>query len=107
LSPQLIISCEQTDDGCHGGYAINAYKWIHENYITDRTCAIYQGRGWDNGVGCSAMSRCRNCSPGEACVIPDQYYIFKITEYGAVTGEANMMNELYQRGPLSCGIAVT
>jgi C1A family cysteine protease len=41
LSPQLIISCEQQDDGCHGGYAINAYQWIHENYITDETCSIY------------------------------------------------------------------
>jgi len=41
LSPQLLISCEQEDLGCHGGSAYNANKWIYENYITDETCAIY------------------------------------------------------------------
>lgn len=41
ISPQVLISCEQTDDGCHGGNAYNGYKWIHENYITDETCSIY------------------------------------------------------------------
>ena len=29
-------------DGCHGGDAGAANKWIAENGITDETCAIYQ-----------------------------------------------------------------
>jgi cathepsin X len=95
------------DDGCHGGNSIYAYQWINENYATDETCAIYQARGWDNGIGCSAMSRCRNCAPGEACEIPESYYIYGVDEYGSVNGEENMMNEIYQRGPISCGIATT
>ena len=107
LSPQLIISCEQTDDGCHGGNALNAYEWIHNNYITDETCAIYQGRGWDNGIGCSAMSRCRNCSPGNACDIPPAYYIYKVDEYGLIHGEEAMMNEIYNRGPIACSMNAT
>ena len=41
LAPQVLISCEQKDDGCHGGNAYNAYEWIKSNYITDETCAIY------------------------------------------------------------------
>jgi cathepsin X len=41
LSPQLVISCEQKDDGCHGGNSILAYEWMKANYITDETCAIY------------------------------------------------------------------
>jgi len=105
LSPQLIISCEQKDDGCHGGNSIYAYEWIHNNYITDETCAIYQARGWDNGIGCSAMSFCRNCAPGEACYIPDSYYKYNIESYGSVSGEEAMMNEIYNNGPISCGIA--
>ena len=105
LSVQLIISCEQKDDGCHGGNASYAYEWMFNNYITDETCSIYQGRGWDNGVGCSAMSYCRNCAPGEACVIPKQYYKYNVEQYGYVTGESAIQNELYQRGPLACEIA--
>lgn len=107
ISPQVLISCEHRDDGCHGGNAYNAFKWISENYITDETCSIYQARGWDNGVGCSAMSMCRNCQPGEACYIPEQYYVYRVGQHGHVNGELNMMNELIQRGPFACSIAVT
>lgn len=50
IAPQVLISCESPDDGCHGGDAITAFKWIHENNITDETCSVYQARGHDNGV---------------------------------------------------------
>jgi cathepsin X len=51
------------------------------------------------------MSFCRNCAPGEACTIPESYYVYGVDEYGKVTGEENMMNEIYQRGPITCGLA--
>lgn len=35
LSPQVLISCELPDQGCHGGDARTAYEWIHSNNITD------------------------------------------------------------------------
>ena len=50
---------------------------------------------------------CRNCEPGQACYIPEQYYVYRVDEYGHVRGEENMMNELVQRGPFACSIAVT
>lgn len=51
------------------------------------------------------MEICRNCEPGEACFIPDKYQVYQVENYGAVTGEENMMQEIYQRGPISAGIA--
>jgi cathepsin X len=51
------------------------------------------------------MSRCRNCAPGEACDIPETYFEYNVDQYGSVSGEAAMMNEIYQNGPISCGIA--
>ena len=54
LSPQVLISCELPDQGCHGGDARTAYEWIHNNNITDETCSPYQALGHDNGIGCSA-----------------------------------------------------
>jgi cathepsin X len=53
------------------------------------------------------MQKCRNCQPGEACYIPEEYYVYRVDEYGHVKGEEAMMNELYQRGPFACSIAVT
>lgn len=53
------------------------------------------------------MSRCRDCTPGAACTIPPAYYKYNVEEYGSVAGEEAMMNEIYNRGPISCGIATT
>ena len=81
IAPQVLISCEMQDDGCHGGYALNAFKYMAENEITDETCSIYRARGHDNGVECSAMTKCRNCNPGEACFVPDKYRVYGVVEY--------------------------
>ena len=87
ISPQPLISCESPDMGCHGGEAYNAFAWMATNEVTDRTCSIYRARGHDNGQECSPMQICRNCSPGEACVVPDEYLVYGVDEYGEVSGE--------------------
>lgn len=33
LSPQVLISCELPDQGCHGGDARTAYEWIHSTTL--------------------------------------------------------------------------
>ncbi len=81
--------------GCHGGEAYNAFEWMAKNEVTDETCSIYRARGLDNGEVCSAMNVCRNCSPGEACFVPDSYLVYGVDEYGEVSGEQNMLQEIY------------
>jgi cathepsin X len=44
--------------------------------------------------------------PNEPCFVPDTYYTYRTEEYGQVSGEEAMMQEIYQRGPIACGIAV-
>jgi cathepsin X len=41
ISPQNVISCSMNDDGCHGGEALSAFEYIHNNNVTDETCSIY------------------------------------------------------------------
>ena len=79
---------------------------MHNNEITDRTCSIYRAHGYDNGEVCSAMNICRNCNPGEACFVPDQYLTYQVDEFDTIKGEDNMLQEIYQRGPIACDIAV-
>ena len=67
ISPQVIISCETKDQGCHGGEAYNAFEWMSKNEITDETCSIYRARGHDNGAACSQQLTCENCMPGKPC----------------------------------------
>jgi len=50
---------------------------------------------------------CRNCDPHEPCFIPDEYKVYGVEEFAHFEGEEAMMQEIYQRGPIACGIAVT
>jgi len=106
ISPQVIISCETKDDGCHGGEPVNAYEWMHNNNVTDETCSIYQARGYDNGIECSPIGTCKNCNH-QGCFVPDEYLVYRVDEFAHFSGEQAMMQEIYQRGPIACGIAVT
>jgi cathepsin X len=70
------------DDGCHGGEALSAFKYIHDNKVTDETCSLYSARGHDNGRKCSSIEICKNCNPNEPCFVPDTYYEYGISELG-------------------------
>lgn len=104
LAPQVLISCERPDLGCNGGDGITAYQYIYNYSITDETCTTYQARGWTNGLDCSPEIRCGNCLPDEGCFVPDSYLVYTVSEFGPVAGEYDMMNEIYQRGPIDCSV---
>lgn len=45
--------------------------------------------------------------PNRGCWAQERAKIYGVKEYGTLKGEADMMNEIYQRGPITCAIAVT
>jgi len=104
LAPQILLSCAQRSSGCSGGSSGTAYEYIYRWNISHESCSNYQARGWKNGLNCSAEVKCETCDSHGVCKVSDSYPIFGIEEYGPVHGEAAMMNELYQRGPLSCAM---
>ena len=56
------------------------------------------------------MSKCETCWPETGCYRPENYFTYYVDEYGDVKGddmELAMMTEIYNHGPISCGIAVT
>jgi cathepsin X len=106
IAPQPLVSC--IDYGCDGSWSLSAYEWIKNNNITDETCSVYQARGISNGLECSPIIKCKNCSPGsDKCEVPESYLVYTVEEYGSVYGEENMQQQILQHGPISCGIAVT
>ena len=47
---------------------------------------------------------------GEGCTRPNSFYRYRVHEYSDIQGseqEEKMMSEIYQRGPIACGIEVT
>jgi cathepsin X len=79
---------------------------MHNTNVTDETCSIYQARGHDNGIECAPINVCKNCEPHEPCFVPDAYYVYGVDQFDSVSGEDQMLQEIYQRGPIACGIAV-
>lgn len=106
LSPQVMLDCKDDNLGsCHGGSAVGAYAFIHTNGVTDITCSPYYGADyvyWGEGSGCGE-TMCRNCDRFGSCkfINGTKYYV---SDFGLVTGEEAMKNEIYSRGPIACSV---
>lgn len=101
-------------------------RYFHQTGVPHLTCMNYEAID----QACTPENTCRTCSPDGTCsaitnftnvrgscrrvaalappprkrapaVAPPQFFV---DEYGQVAGEADMMAEIYARGPISCGI---
>jgi len=44
---------------------------------------------------------------GKGCWAQDKAKIYTVEEFGTLSSEEEMINEIYQRGPITCEVAVT
>jgi cathepsin X len=106
ISPQILLTCDMADDGCHGGDPLSAYQWMNQNNITDSSCAPYLAKSHYEGLVCNATVMCMDCAPSGACNVPKKYNNYRVGEYGqlpALNAQA-IQNEIYARGPVTCCI---
>jgi len=105
LSPQVLVNCVTANQsqGCNGGDPTAAYSYIYDNGVTDDSCMNYVAQNQQ----CVDINICRNCDPMKGCSAVANPKKYHITEHGQVRGEANIMAEIYARGPIACTIAVT
>jgi len=116
LSIQYILNCGRLVAGsCHGGTATGVYEFIKRKsgHVPYDTCAPYQACSSESKEGycphvdtqCTAGNTCKTCGTfGQPCREIHHYPNASIAEYGTVTGEENIMAEVYARGPVACGI---
>merc|ERR1711972_240222 len=118
LSVQHLMNCG-TAGSCNGGDDSAAYQWIKK--ISDQTgtgiayasgqpylaCSkdVTDGFCSHADFTCEPLNIARTCGTfGEKCVGLSRYPNATIAEYGSVKGKAAMMKEIYNRGPISCGV---
>jgi cathepsin X len=102
LSPQMTINCGP--GSCSGGNSHMVYKWLQEKSgVTDETCQPYQAKS----KACKGEDICRDCQHNGKCHAVTNPAKYKVTQYGFVRGEHEMMAEIHNRGPISCRQAVT
>jgi cathepsin X len=102
LSPQFAVSCIKAGS-CEGGSHILLYAALRRHGITDETCSPYQAKD----TKCDAETQCKNCDHGGACWAVKNPKKYKVSQMGIVRGEHNIMAEIFARGPVACGVAVT
>lgn len=123
LSIQHMLNCI-TMGSCNGGSIVGPYQWLKEisrtgtgiSYETSQpymACSSDSTEGFCKNVkwDCTPINVARTCSTftsmGGRCVGLSHYPNATITEYGTVSGAANMAAEIYARGPITCGIDAT
>lgn len=114
LAPQVLINfnARTTGGSCNGGDHLKAYEFMHKYGMVDDTCAPFAGLNWLHGFEVAAMTgvkavqnhMCYSCDWDDTCgyIKADDILNYGVDEFGEVTGEAEMMSEIYARGPIAC-----
>jgi cathepsin X len=106
LSAQVLIDCGI--GSCEmGGDALDAYHFAHEHGLPEYGCRNYIAKTEEQN--CTAIQRCSNCPffGGGDCFAVDHYQNWKVDQYGEVNGVDAMKSEIFNRGPIACGINAT
>lgn len=122
LARQTLLNCVRGENnteppGCYGGDAWLIYKHMKHNKVPDETCNTWKAQNQK----CEPINICSNCNmpPGYldmiakgvdvsgldytgGCKPLTSFLGYKVSDFGHVKGELNMMKEIYARGPISC-----
>jgi len=121
LAVQHVLNCGNVGS-CHGGSIDGTYQWLHRvsketgtgiSYETSNpylACSSESKEGFCPHVDttCKPSNVARTCGSfdqeGGSCTGLDHFPNVTIAEYGSISGREAMMKEIYNRGPIACGI---
>lgn len=92
LSPQQIVSCDETDLGCDGGDTETAYEYINKVGGMETDTEYPYTSYWGTTGTCSATA---------------SDYLVTVTTYYTVEGESDMKSYVLSTGPLSVCLSAT
>lgn len=121
LSIQHLMNCG-TAGSCNGGSIDGPYQWIAQisnqtgTGISYETAQPYLACSSDSSEGfcpqidttCTPINVARTCgsfsAEGGPCVGLSSYPNATVSDYGSISGQDAMMKEIFNRGPIACGV---
>ena len=116
LAPQVLINCGG-GGSCDGGNVGGVFDYMSKNGLPDETCQNYEAT---NDISCNPTGICETCAPGKNCSKISSPKLWTLQEYGYVNSGSDfdadgvklssvdkMKAEIYQGGPVACGIHAT
>jgi len=114
LNPQVMINC-RAGGSCNGGNAGGVYRYAYDTGIPDSSCMQYVAKNLETRQ-CDPIDVCRDCvhpapaeneTGAENCYAVENYKKYYVSDHFNLRGADKMKAELYQNGPISCGMDVT
>jgi cathepsin X len=121
LAVQHVLNCGNVGS-CYGGGIDSVYQWIHKiskktgtgiSYETANpyiACSSDSKEGFCSHVDttCKPLNVARTCGSfdkeGGDCTGLSHYPNVTVSEYGSISGKEAMMKEIFNNGPIACGI---
>jgi len=121
LAVQHLLNCGGVGS-CYGGSVDGPYQWLHEistktgTGIGYETAQPYLACSSDSKEGfcpqvdttCKAINVARTCGSfskeGGPCTGLTSFPNATISDFGSISGADAMMKEIYNRGPIACGV---
>jgi len=117
LSVQNVLSCGNDVTGCgtcNGGDDGPVYQYAKDFGVPHESCSNYMAVDTtcndQDPVTTTNKPNCYTCSPGRAgceAIQAGKHHRLFVSGFGKCSGYDHMKQEIYQSGPISCGIDAT